>query len=330
MFIRLLLVALLVAIATADADGEVLAYDTSASAFVARGNPVYYGTGTQSKSGTNAVTLGAGASTLGSAAGIAIGQSASATGTWCISVGYNTSCVGDAGAAIGYSASMSNSGFAFGSFASSTSINGIAFGYLSSTSLGTDGIAIGSSAAASQSRALAIGSNAIADVIDGIAIGNGASTNGKTWPIAIGRGALPLDDAHAFALAIGAASVHAQTLGVSITAIPSPAATYVIPMYKSRFASTATSGTTTLTASSAPKQWFTAAQTVSLPVVSALQLGDEWTIVNLSAAGSVTVQSSGGYTKLVLAPNTAATFTCILGSGITAASWGAVGPVPAS
>lgn len=100
------------------------------------------------------------------------------------------------------------------------------------------------------------------------------------------------------------------------------------------YTTTATAaGTTTLTVSSDVHQYFTGSttQTVVLPVTSTLSLGWSYEIVNEST-GAVTVQSSGANTILILAAGTSATFTCILTSGTTAASWDAIyhGVVPAS
>lgn len=81
-------------------------------------------------------------------------------------------------------------------------------------------------------------------------------------------------------------------------------------------------GTTTLTVGSTQQQFFTGAttQTVQMPVTSTLVLGQSYYIVN-NSSGVVTVQSSGSNTILAMAGSTAATFTCILTSGTTAASW---------
>ena len=88
-------------------------------------------------------------------------------------------------------------------------------------------------------------------------------------------------------------------------------------------------GTTTLTVASAYQQYFTGTttQTVLLPVVSTLVLGQSYSITNLST-GIVTVQSSGANTILALASNTTTTFTCILITGTTAASWSAYNFAP--
>lgn len=81
-------------------------------------------------------------------------------------------------------------------------------------------------------------------------------------------------------------------------------------------------GTTTITVASAKQQYFTgsSAQTLTLPVVSTLVLGQQWFVSNNSTA-IVTVQSSGANTVLAMSAGTSATFTAILITGTTAASW---------
>lgn len=89
------------------------------------------------------------------------------------------------------------------------------------------------------------------------------------------------------------------------------------------YATTATAASTTmLTVASAYQQYFTGVttQTVVLPVTSTLVLGQSFQIVNLSNS-TVTVQSSGANTVQAMAANTSATFTCILTTGTSAASW---------
>lgn len=91
------------------------------------------------------------------------------------------------------------------------------------------------------------------------------------------------------------------------------------------YATTATAaGTTTLTVASAFQQYFTGTttQTVVLPVVSTLVLGQSWQMFN-SSTGLVTINSSGGSAVLILAPGTSAIFTCIAITGTSAASWNA-------
>jgi hypothetical protein len=91
------------------------------------------------------------------------------------------------------------------------------------------------------------------------------------------------------------------------------------------YTTTATAaGTTTLTASSTQLQYFTgtSTQTVVLPVASTLTVGQRFEIHN-NSTGSVTVQSSGLNSVIVVTGNTTAVVTCILTSGTTAASWDA-------
>lgn len=88
-----------------------------------------------------------------------------------------------------------------------------------------------------------------------------------------------------------------------------------------RTTATATT-TTTLIASSAYQQFFTGTLTQNcvMPVVSALDLGKSWYIVN-NSTGNVTVQSSGGQTIYLLTTGQAVFVTCILLTGTTEASW---------
>lgn len=81
-------------------------------------------------------------------------------------------------------------------------------------------------------------------------------------------------------------------------------------------------GTTTLTVGSTLIQYFTGTgnQTVVLPVASTLALGQSY-YINSTSTGSITIQSSGGNTIIVIGPGANAILTCILTSGTTAASW---------
>ncbi|CAB5212332.1 hypothetical protein UFOVP189_1, partial [uncultured Caudovirales phage] len=112
------------------------------------------------------------------------------------------------------------------------------------------------------------------------------------------------------------------------------AATLTAPIIdnpKLGYATTATAaGTTTLTVTSANQQFFTGTttQTVVLPVTSTLALGMSYFIKN-NSTGIVTVQSSGANTIATVPPGKYATFTCILTSGTTAASWNASVVIPA-
>jgi len=89
------------------------------------------------------------------------------------------------------------------------------------------------------------------------------------------------------------------------------------------YATTATAGgTTTLTATSAVNQFFTGTltQTVVLPVVATLSLGQQFTIHN-NSTDTVTVTSSGSNTLGFVYANTTLTFTCILITGTDTSSW---------
>jgi hypothetical protein len=91
----------------------------------------------------------------------------------------------------------------------------------------------------------------------------------------------------------------------------------------SGYATTETvAGTTTMTVSSAERQFFTGTttQTVVLPVVSTLNLGFIFEIVNLST-GTITVQSSGANTISTVTTNTRKVYTCIMTTGTGSASW---------
>jgi hypothetical protein len=185
-------------------------------------------------------------------------------------------------------------------------------------------VSVGVSVSASGVNSVAIGYGAVANVLGGIAVGISASTNSVPGSIALGASAAPIDAAHAFALGINGASLVPGTLGLTINGAP-----YVIAAYGSLYATWGTS--TTLSASSAKTQVFTAAGTVTLPNVATLQLGFAFDIIN-DSGGSLVVQASGGasYPKITLLTMTSARLVCILTSGITAASWLAIGPMALS
>jgi len=91
------------------------------------------------------------------------------------------------------------------------------------------------------------------------------------------------------------------------------------------YTTTATAaGTTTLTASSTLLQFFTGVttQTVVLPVVTTLSLGQRYEIHN-NSTGAITVNSSGGNLVATVAAGITTVCTCILITGTTAASWDA-------
>jgi len=91
------------------------------------------------------------------------------------------------------------------------------------------------------------------------------------------------------------------------------------------YATTATAaGTSVLTVTSSPQQYFTGTttQTITMPVASTLTLGQYWDIVN-NSTGVLTVNSSGGNLIATIPAGGFAYITCILLSGTTAASWNA-------
>jgi hypothetical protein len=92
------------------------------------------------------------------------------------------------------------------------------------------------------------------------------------------------------------------------------------------YTTTATAaGTTTLTVGSTGIQYFTGSttQTIVLPVVSTLVLGQQYIIVNKST-GTLTINSSGSNLVQTLTSGQFCTLTCILTSGTTAASWDSI------
>lgn len=102
--------------------------------------------------------------------------------------------------------------------------------------------------------------------------------------------------------------------------------------FNTGYATTVTAGaTTTLTVASAQQQYFTGSsnQTVAMPVVTTLVLGQSWLFVNLST-GTITINSSGGNAITTLGANSSTRVTCILTTGTTAASWSAATPVAGS
>jgi hypothetical protein len=91
------------------------------------------------------------------------------------------------------------------------------------------------------------------------------------------------------------------------------------------YTNTATAaGTTVLTSSSTYSQFFTGTttQTVTMPDVTTLTLGQQFNIVN-NSTGAVSVQSSGANVITALAANTSAVVTCIAITGTTNTSWSA-------
>jgi hypothetical protein len=89
------------------------------------------------------------------------------------------------------------------------------------------------------------------------------------------------------------------------------------------YTTTVTSATPiTLTSSSTNQQVLTGSsnQTIVLPVVSTLSLGQSY-YINNNSTGTITVNSSGGNLVVSIPPNLTAQVFCVLTSGTTAASW---------
>lgn len=96
---------------------------------------------------------------------------------------------------------------------------------------------------------------------------------------------------------------------------------------KPGFTTTVTAaGTTTLTKGSTEVQEFTGSstQTITLPVVTTLETGYSYTIINSSTGGALTVNSSGSNLVATIPALASAVVTCVLITGTTAASWSAV------
>jgi hypothetical protein len=139
--------------------------------------------------------------------------------------------------------------------------------------------------------------------------------------------------------AIGTGSWAATTIpinhgGTGVTATPTSASASAFSAWDASlnmrannfidaYATTATAGaTTTLTVASPYNQFFTGAttQTLILPAVSTLVLGQQFFITN-NSSGVLTVESSGGNAIQAMAANTTMLVTCIAITGTTDTSW---------
>ncbi len=313
------------------------------SAVVSGSNSIAIGTGTTASNGTgfalaagsSASATGAGAIALGSsptASGsesVAISSSSNASGLRALAIGPGATGSGEVAVAVGATASATGYAVAVGSGCNASGAGSIALGS-STVSSALETVAISSSANASAQRAIAIGQSSVSNVTSGIAIGDVASTDSIANSIVLSASAVartPADTAHALAFGINSLSVNPGTFGISVNN-----ATYQFPIYGSYFASsTAGAGTTTLTVTSAHRQYFKGAttQTYTLPVVTTLANGFNFIIANLSTGGAVTVNSSGGNLVATLAASGDGiqakwgTFVCRdTTAGTTAASWG--------
>jgi trimeric autotransporter adhesin len=263
------------------------------------GGSVSVGAGATSRLGAVAIGQGASAISTPNNGSVAIGNGAAANNQFCVAIGQGATSNVQQGVSVGTS--------------SSSNINGASFGFSAVT--GSGGVAVGSSALGSGSNSVAVGISSVANVTGGVAVGSAATTNGIAGSIALGASASPLAASHALAISVNNASVIPGTLGITING-----AAKVLDAYTSLYNTTAGSGPTVLTSTSAKIQYFTTAQTVTLPDVTTLQLGFYFTISNTSV-GNLIIQSSGGNTVITLTSGTWAEVCCILTTGTTAASW---------
>lgn len=191
--------------------------------------------------------------------------------------------------------------------------------------------------------------NPTAAKVNGVTYGSSPSTN--TVPVITGTNAATYETVPNAALANSSVTIagHAVSLGASqaiacadlstaTTSCSTANATAATPStlatrdssanlsannFLPGYATTVTAaGTTTLTVGSAELQYFTGTttQTVQLPVVSTLVLGQAYTVVN-NSSGAVAVNSSGANLILSVAAGNTGIFTAISTSGTTAASW---------
>jgi hypothetical protein len=152
---------------------------------------------------------------------------------------------------------------------------------------------------------------------------SGLGTGVATWagtPSSANLAAALTDESGSGAVAFGTVTSAATA---STIALRDSSANISANAFIGGYATTVTAaGTTTLTVASPQRQYFTGSttQTVTMPVVSTLALGQSWTIVN-NSSGVVTVQSSGANTILAVAAGNTGIFTNTAITGTTAASW---------
>jgi hypothetical protein len=123
---------------------------------------------------------------------------------------------------------------------------------------------------------------------------------------------------------IGSLTTRVSTEEVTRLSVDNSLSTSIHPINRLiTYSTTATAGgSTTFNSGSSYHQYFTGTlnQTVVLPVVSTLVLGFQFKIINKST-GTITVNSSGGNTLIIVSSLTTVTITCILLTGTGTASW---------
>lgn len=175
------------------------------------------------------------------------------------------------------------------------------------------------------------------------AAANGTSSGGTvtsvaaTVPAFLSVTGSPITTAGTLAIGLSGTALPIANGGTSVTSVTtSPTATAFSGWDANKnlsannliegYATTITAaGTTTLVVGSPALQYFTGSttQTVVMPVVSTLVLGQQFTLVNLSG-GTLTVESSGANTIMTMPPGSNLNLTCILTSGTTASSWSTI------
>lgn len=147
-------------------------------------------------------------------------------------------------------------------------------------------------------------------------MGHSSTCNSIATSLSFGLSASPADTSHALAFGINTASVAPQALGTTINA-----ASYVF-LTAGALSLSSSATAITLTASSGKYIITTATTTVTMPVVSTLQVGFRfWIYNNKGSTGNATVNSSGGNLMLQIPNHNYGFFMCISTSGTTAASW---------
>lgn len=133
-----------------------------------------------------------------------------------------------------------------------------------------------------------------------IVIGMAAKDNGVPDALALGRNASPNGPEHSLALRLNPASVSGQALGLTLNG-----QSCFIPKHSVRLTIVAGTGTTHLSAHSAPIHVFRVAHHIVLPPSGDLEPGDQFTLI--AQAGALSIQTHFGHARWTLASGTEAT-----------------------